>query len=30
MGVSLFLIVLVLLGGIVYFKKMERFFADVI
>ena len=30
MGVSLFLIVLVLLGGIVYFKNMERFFADVI
>ena len=30
MGVSLFLIVLVLLGGVVYFKKMERFFADVI
>ena len=30
MGVSLFLIMLVLLGGIVYFKKMERFFADVI
>lgn len=30
MSVSLFLIVLVLLGGIVYFKKMERFFADVI
>lgn len=30
MGVSLVLIVLVLLGGIVYFKKMERFFADVI
>lgn len=30
MSVSLFLIILVLLGGIVYFKKMERFFADVI
>ncbi|MBK8508742.1 MAG: ABC transporter permease [Candidatus Competibacteraceae bacterium] len=30
MAVSLFLIVLLLLGGIVYFKKMERFFADVI
>lgn len=29
-GVGLLLIVLGLLGGIVYFKKMERFFADVI
>jgi len=30
MGLSACLIVLMLLGGLVYFKKMERFFADVI
>lgn len=30
MAISVLLILLVLLGGIIYFKKMERFFADVI
>jgi homopolymeric O-antigen transport system permease protein len=30
MGLSLSLVVLVLLGGIIFFKKMERSFADVI
>ena len=30
MGLGMVLIILLLLGGIVYFKKMERFFADVI
>jgi lipopolysaccharide transport system permease protein len=29
-GVSMFAVILLLLGGIVYFKRMERFFADVI
>lgn len=29
-GVSTFFIVVILIGGIVYFKRMERFFADVI
>lgn len=30
MGIGALLILLVLAGGVVYFKKMERFFADVI
>jgi homopolymeric O-antigen transport system permease protein len=30
MGLGMLLITVVLLGGLVYFKKMERFFADVI
>lgn len=30
MGISVFCVCLIVLGGIVYFKRMERFFADVI
>jgi lipopolysaccharide transport system permease protein len=29
-GISMFVVILMLMGGIVYFKRMERFFADVI